>query len=166
MDHQQQKVAAAHGWFLAIAGFTFVNFVLYAADAKMSFPVGAIAAELPQIFAPPAAKMVTYGVSSALIALYYFLIARGAKVYWTWVLVIGFLSYALDSVFVVLNEDWMGMALHAWALFVIGSGIIACHKFKKFGPGGLSTATVTATSTVADTQAPSMKDGPATPPND
>jgi uncharacterized membrane protein YagU involved in acid resistance len=130
----QQKVASAHGWFLAIAGFTFVNFVLYAADAKMCFPVGAMAAALPQIFAPASAKMVTYGVSSALLAVYYFLIARGTKVYWTWVMVIGFLSYAVDAVFVVLTEDWMGAALHAWALFVIGAGIVACHRLKKAGP--------------------------------
>jgi hypothetical protein len=124
------KVGSAAGWFLAIAGFTVVNWALGAADAGMRFPVGVVTPELLALFFP-SAKLAVGGVAAVLCGGFFYLTSLGTKRLMTWVMCVGAFWYALDTLLYLPDVDWMGLALHGWALYSIIVGIVACFKFKR-----------------------------------
>jgi hypothetical protein len=48
-----------------------------------------------------------------------------------WAFVLGALLFALDSLIFVLAQAWLGVALHALALYFIFRGFLACLKLRK-----------------------------------
>ena len=124
------KVASAAGWFLAIAGFTVVNWALGAADVEMRFPIGVVTPEILALLFPTA-KLAVGGVAAVLCGGFFYLMSLGTKRFMTWVMCIGAFWYALDTLIYLVGPDWMGLALHGWAFYTIAVGIVGSFQFKR-----------------------------------
>ena len=131
---QRQKVGSCYSWFLGIAGCTLINAVLGIAHAGIEFPIGVYMAQLPLMLVSKEAAVPAILISSVVFGAIFGLIARGAKFFKIWAMVIGFILYALDSVIPALCQSWMGLALHVWALWAIAGGIMACWRLQKLRP--------------------------------
>ena len=124
------KVGSAAGWFLAIAGFTVVNWGLGAADVDMRFPIGVVTPEILALLFP-GAKLAVGGVAAVLCGGFFYLISLGTRRFMTWVMCVGAFWYALDTLIYLIGPDWMGLALHGWALYTIVAGIVGSFQFKR-----------------------------------
>jgi hypothetical protein len=128
MIQQQLTLAfsAAGSNFYSIAVFSLINSVINYFEGNVYFPIGlgitqivdgfsaALQQELPQ------ARMVIFGVNVALnllivglVALTGFIIKKRVK----WLIAVGGGLYLLDGLLVLLFQDWIGGAFHAYFLY-------------------------------------------------
>ena len=57
---------------------------------------------------------------------------RGA----TWAFVLGLIFFALDTLLMLVTQQWIGLLLHGWAIFSISTGLIANTNLKKLQIAG------------------------------
>jgi hypothetical protein len=115
-------------WFYWIAGLSAVNFVFFVLGSDTGFALGtAIDWFLQGILEELADPSMSWVAHVAVIALFGFLGVRataGAQ----WAFIIGGLVYALDGLIFLMVGDWIGIVVHAIALFAIVSGTIAVRQ--------------------------------------
>lgn len=130
----EQRVRNGGRWFYWIAGLSTVNFVLYLMGTETGFALGTaldwfVGAILEEVAAPSLAWLPHVGV----IALFAFLGVRataGAQ----WAFIVGGLVYTLDGLLFLLVRDWLGIAVHAFALFAIVSATISLRQLRSAAP--------------------------------
>lgn len=123
-----KRVENGGRWFYWIAGLSAVNFVFFFMGSSRGFALGtAIDWLLQGIVETLAGPSVGWIAHVAVIALFVFLGVRataGAQ----WAFIVGGLVYTLDGVLFLLVGDWLGIAVHAFALFAIGSGMVGLRR--------------------------------------
>jgi len=123
-----KRVENGGRWFYWIAGLSAINFALFALGSGTGFALGTaidwfLRGMLEELADPSFAWIAHVGV----IAFFAFLGLRataGAQ----WAFIVGGLVYAVDGLIFLLVADWLGIAVHAFALFAIVSGTIALRK--------------------------------------
>lgn len=123
-----KRVENGGRWFYWIAGLSAINFALFALGSGTGFALGTaidwfLRGILEELADPSMAWIAHVGV----IAFFAFLGVRataGAQ----WAFIVGGLVYAVDGLIFLLVGDWLGIAVHAFALFAIGSATIALRK--------------------------------------
>lgn len=117
-------------WFYWIAGLSAVNFVIFFMGSDTGFALGtAIDWLLQGILEEVADPSAAWIAHVAVIAFFAFLGVRataGAQ----WAFIVGGLVYTLDGLLFLLVGDWLGIAVHAFALFAIVSATISLRKLR------------------------------------
>ena len=121
-------------WFYWIAGLSAVNFVIFILGSESGFALGtAIDWFLQGILEELADPSLGWLAHVAVIAFFVFLGVRataGAQ----WAFIVGGLVYTLDGLIFLLVGDWLGIAVHAFALFAIVSATIAVRQLRSTPP--------------------------------
>ncbi|MDP9251891.1 MAG: hypothetical protein M3O80_02700 [Chloroflexota bacterium] len=125
-----KRVENGGRWFYWIAGLSAVNFVFFVLGSESGFALGtAIDWFLQVILEELADPSLAWIPHVAVIALFVFLGVRataGAQ----WAFIVGGLLYALDGLLFLLVKDWLGIAVHAFALFAIVSATISLRRLR------------------------------------
>jgi len=144
MQLQQKMQLAARArsgtdWFFWIAGLSLINSVAYALGANFAFVIGLGITQVTDYLAREFAAQV--GSSGTLVRVIGFIFAlvvagifavfgllgrKGSRV----AVVIGMVLYALDAVLLVIAQDWLSVAFHAWGLFGIFTGLRAMGQLE------------------------------------
>lgn len=134
-----KRVENGGRWFYWIAGLSAVNFVFFALGSSTGFALGtAIDWFLQGILEELADPSLAWIAHVVVIAFFAFLGLRataGAQ----WAFILGGLVYTLDGLIFLLVGDWLGIAVHAFALFAIVSGTIAVRRLEST-PASASSA--------------------------
>ena len=125
-----KRVESGGRWFYWIAALSAVNFVLFFMGRSLGFALGTtIDWFLQGILEELADPSVGWIAHVVVIAFFAFLGARataGAQ----WAFVLGGLVYAIDGLLLLLIGDWIGIVVHAIALFAIVSAIVSLRRLR------------------------------------
>ena len=125
-----KRVENGGRWFYWIAGLSAVNFVFFVLGSDNGFALGTLIdwflSGVVEELADPSFGWIAH---VAVIVVFAFLGLRataGAQ----WAFIVGGLLYALDGVLFLLVGGWIGIAVHAFALFSIVSAIISLRRLR------------------------------------
>ena len=123
-----KRVENGGRWFYWIAGLSAVNFVFFVLGSDNGFALGTLVDWFLQGIldevADPSFGWIAHVVVIALFAFLGVRATAGAQ----WAFIVGGLLYALDGVLFLLVGGWIGIAVHAFALFSIVSATISLRR--------------------------------------
>lgn len=124
------QVRTGASWFYSVAGLSVINTILSVCNAPIRFIFGL---GVTEIF-----SVVGNGVGGAgkFVALIASVIAGAVLVFFgvfaskgqTWAFAVGIAIYALDAVLVLVAGDWLGGLFHAYVIFRLVQGMMACRQ--------------------------------------
>lgn len=131
----ESSVNKGGNWFYTIAALSAVNSVLFIAGASVSFVAGLGFTIIADAFIDGAIQegaprgLIGVAIVFDLVLLIGFALAGYyAKRRFTSVFVVGLVVYLLDGLIVLALGDYFMAAFHAWALYSIIMGSLACRK--------------------------------------
>ena len=125
-------------WFFWIVGLSIINTIIASFGSDSGFSLGLATTLLSDGLASESIKEGSAG-SARFIALFFDLLVfafyafcgvkamRGAS----WAFVLGLVFFALDTLIMLAVQEWLGVALHVWAIISLWSGLSANNKLKK-----------------------------------
>ena len=138
----EEALVAARGkgasWFFWIVGLSIVNTIIASFGSDSGFPMGLASTLMSDVMAGEAIKEGSSGIAR-FIALFFdgivfafyamcgVMAMRGA----TWAFVLGLVFFTLDTLVMLAVQEWLGVALHVWALVSIWMGMSASNQLKK-----------------------------------
>jgi hypothetical protein len=132
--HQlQDRALSGARWFFWIAGLSLITSLVALSGSNWGF---VLSLGITQVIDGIAKVSGADGVGKA-IALVLDLSIAGVFVLFgvlagkkqLWAFILGMVLFALDALILLLVQDWIGVAFHAYALFSIFGGFQACRKF-------------------------------------
>jgi hypothetical protein len=119
-------------WFYWVAGLSLVNTVMALAGSGIRFIFGL---GVTQLISELGSEL---GPAGKGVALVLDLLAAGVLVLFgffgnkghSWAFIIGMILFALDGVIFLLAQDWLGVGFHAFVLFCLVRGFMACRELK------------------------------------
>ena len=135
-----KRVENGGRWFYWIAGLSTLNFVFFVLGSDNGFALGTLIDYFIQgILEEAADPSLGWIAHVAVIALFAFL-GRRATAGAQWAFIVGGLLYALDGVLFLLVGGWIGIAVHAFALFSIANAVISLRRLHGTPVAALQTA--------------------------
>ena len=134
-EELQGQVNSGANWFFWIAGLSLVNSLIIFFDGDRSFAIGL---GITQIVDAIASVSVADGASTIVktLALVFDVIVIAVFVGFgflgrarhLWAFIVGIALFALDSLIFVIAFDFIGIAIHALALFFLVRGMLAVRQ--------------------------------------
>ncbi len=126
----QRKSGAS--WFYWVAALSLVNSVAAFAGSTWRFIIGLGITQVIDEFGN------NLGTAGKGVALILDLLAAGVLVLFgvfgnkghSWAFIVGMILFALDGVIFLLVQDWLGVGFHAFVLFCLFRGFMACRELK------------------------------------
>jgi len=146
LDANYNELAAqtANGasWFYWIAGLSAINSLVYLSGSDWSFLAGLGLTQLADGFVdaaiengvPAAVKGVAVVFNFALVAMFGFFGYYAGKRF-SAAFLVGIVIYVLDGLLLLLLGAWPSAGFHAFALFFIIRGFLACRKLNTYDGG-------------------------------
>ncbi len=122
-----QRVQNGGRWFYWIAGLSAVNFVLFALGSESGFALGTAIDWFIDGVLQELVPAFTWAAHVGTIGFFAYLGLR-ATAGATWAFVVGGLVYALDAAMFLIAGDWIGIVIHAVALFAIVNALLAVRQ--------------------------------------
>jgi uncharacterized membrane protein len=119
-------------WFYWIAGLSIINTVLYFIGQEWGFIAGLGVTQVIDMFAyawDGSLRLIAIAINFILAGIFVVLgyIARQGR---NWVIIIGAVLYALDTIIFVFLQDWISIAFHGFAIYSFIKAIKANNKLK------------------------------------
>ncbi len=118
-------------WFFWIAGFSIVNALISLTGTNWHFVIGLGTTDLIDEIAgksgAASGKIIALILdifAAGFYVLYGLFARKGAK----WAFIVGMIFYALDAALLLVGQDWLSVAFHAYALFRIFQGFQAAQR--------------------------------------
>lgn len=131
------RVTKGANWFYWIAGLSTVNSLMFAFGANLAFVAGLGFTLIADAFIDAGIQQGAPSTIRAFAILFDLIFIIGfalagyyANKRFTWVFVIGLIVYAADALIVLALGDIMMALFHAWALFNIVRGFLACRQLQ------------------------------------
>ncbi len=132
-------------WFYWIAGLSLLNTVIFLFGGSLTFVVGLAATQFVDGFMSALAADLGTPTLPLLIAFILDLIIAGVFVAagylgrkgYQWVVVAGMGLYLLDALLLVVFQEWLAVAFHAYALWGLWQGLQAIQGLKRLEAGGI-----------------------------
>ena len=134
----QAAVMGGARWFYWIVGLSIINSLLALGGAPIRFVFGLGITEVFDAVHQPAAKMLAFIVSVAVLAFFALCGYCGSKLQ-KWAFVMGGILYLLDAGLCFLFQDYIAVAVHAYALFRIYQGFAKINDARPV-QSGMATA--------------------------
>jgi hypothetical protein len=120
-------------WFDWIAALSVINSLIALSNSHLHFVLGLGITEVIDYAAQSSGS--TQGrvigfVVTLLVAGFFWLMGRLAKQGHRWALVLGIVLYLLDGGLLLLGQDWLSVAFHAYALFMLIRTFAAIKQFE------------------------------------
>ncbi|MBZ5525523.1 MAG: hypothetical protein LAP21_25135 [Acidobacteriia bacterium] len=127
------NIKRSASWFDWIAGLSVVNAIITMANGTLQFVVGlGVTVVINGIAAKGGNTGRAMGFIITLVAAGFFvLMGHFAKQGQKWALIIGIVFYGLDAALVLLFQDWLMLAFHAYALFMLCKAFPAINAFEQ-----------------------------------
>jgi hypothetical protein len=130
-----RQIRSGLGWFYWIAGLSLINSITYLFELESSFVVGLGVTQLIDALALAIAqestaeiglflRVIGYAFDLALIVAFVLFGIFGRKRV-RWVIITGMVLYALDTILVLVFQDWFSALFHVLALWGIWTGLRA-----------------------------------------
>ena len=124
-------------WFFWIAGLSMINSLIAVSGGNWRFIFGlgitGVADELSSQFGATA-KAISF-IFTLLIAGLFVIFGVLAKKFFHWAFVVGIVIYTLDGLLMLLARDYMGLAFHAFVLYLLFRGLSASKKLSELKRG-------------------------------
>ena|ERR1041385_534784 len=128
----QAQLKSGASWFYWIAGLSLINSIAAFSGASFRFIFGL---GITQILDRLARET---GSAGPAIALVLDLVAAGIFVVFgvfankghTWAFIIGMILFLLDTVLVLIFQDWLGVGVHVFVILFLARGFVACRKLR------------------------------------
>ena len=121
-------------WFFWIVGLSVINTLISLTGTDWGFSLGVAATQLADYLAyegkSALGRLFALGFD-VLVFGFYALCGIQAMRGATWAFVLGLIFFALDTLLMLATQQWIGLLLHAWAIFSIFTGMIANTNLKK-----------------------------------
>lgn len=137
----QSQLKNAASWFFAIAGLSLVNSILVMTSAKWHFFFGLGITEIVDAIAQRlgSAGMIAALVVNVFIAGVVVLFGVFARKGQKWAFIVGMVLYGLDALLFLVFRDFIGVAVHAYALWAISRGVKAIDPLQKIERATMAT---------------------------
>lgn len=128
MDAQTEQAFKNSGsWFFWIAGCTLINAIMVLTNGDMRLCLGVclvdvIPAVVKELKLGNETYLVTTLVLAASFVFFYGLLGKFATEGRAWPYLIGLLTFGIDTAVCLAAQDWIGVAIHVFALVNIFSG--------------------------------------------
>lgn len=140
-DALEAQMKSGASWFYWIAALSVINSVIYLSGSEWSFLAGLGLTQLGEAFvdiaiengAPSALKAVAIVFNFMLVAVFA-LFGYYASTGSTTAFVVGIVLYTLDGLLLLLLGVFLSAGFHAFALFFIVRGFLACRTLKAHRP--------------------------------
>ena len=121
-------------WFFWIVGLSIINTLISLTGTDWGFSLGVAATQIADYFAfegqSTMGRIFALGFD-VLVFGFYALCGVQAMRGATWAFVLGLIFFALDTLLMLLMQQWIGLLLHGWAIFSIFTGLIANTNLRK-----------------------------------
>ena len=144
IDHEPDpeesaRVKGGANWFYWIAGLSLINSVIFASGGNLSFVAGLGFTQLAEAIielsiqqgAPAALKAVAI-IFSIIFVVIFALVGYFANKRFASAFMIGIVVYVVDAVVLLALGELLPAGFHAFALFFIIRGFLACRKLNAF----------------------------------
>lgn len=135
----QHALKASAAWFLWVAGLSMVNSVLNLSGVKFQFIFGLGIAQLVDALARHAGyasfilDIIINGFLVGVFVVFFNFARQGRK----WAFRAGMIVYALDGLLMLLFKSYLGVAVHAFALFWMNGGLTAISELTELEQASL-----------------------------
>lgn len=147
-SYEQERLAKAAksgiGWLTAVGALSVINSLLASTSGGWTFFIGL---GVTQVLDVLPALLVKRGLASAAtlqtvatlfnlsLAALFIVLGQLAQRRHRWALIVGMVLYGLDGLIFIWAQDWLGLAFHAYALFMMYLGLQAYRKLQALEPG-------------------------------
>ena len=119
-------------WFYWIAGLSLINSVAATAGVNWRFIFGLGVTQVLDVAGTQfggAAKFVALGLN-LVVAGIFILFGVFANKRHLWAFIVGMVLFAIDTLLMLLFQDWISLAVHGFVLFCLFRGMQACRALK------------------------------------
>jgi hypothetical protein len=129
----QAAVKRGAGWFDWIAAFSIINALISLFGGGIRFVLGLgitdVVVYLASRSGSSRGQLAALGVT-VVVAGFFWLMGRFAKQGQRWALIVGTFLYLLDGGLLIVWRDWLSIAVHAYALFMLAKTFSAIKQFE------------------------------------
>src|SRR5260370_11376960 len=129
----QAGIKRGASWFDWIAALSVINSAISLFSGTWHFVLGLGITEVIDYVAQRSGssrgQMIGFVVTLA-VAGFFWLIGRFAKQGQRWALILGMFLYTLDGGLLLVGQDWLSVAFHAYALFMLTTTFAAINQFE------------------------------------
>ncbi len=129
----QAGIKRGASWFDWIAALSIVNSLIVLFNGNWHFVLGLGITEVVDYLAQRGGstkgQVIGFVVTLA-VAGFFWLMGRFAKQGQRWALIVGMFLYVLDGGLLILGQDWLSVAFHAYALFMLTKTFGAIKQFE------------------------------------
>jgi hypothetical protein len=132
-----QQFNSSSSWFFWIAGLSVINSLIavFGSDRRFIFGLGITGvADALSFESGATAKTVSF-VFTLLIAGLFVIFGVLSRKFFHMAFIVGMVVYALDGLLLLLAEDYLGLAFHAFVLFLLFRGVSASKKLSELKRG-------------------------------
>jgi hypothetical protein len=139
------KILNGANWFFWIAGLSILNSVIYLFGSSFTFIIGLGATQITDgLMMAISRRLITGGGVVRYIGLVIDLVIAGVFIALgvlgrkrlRWALITGLVLYIIDGIILLLFQDFLGAAFHAWVVISILASIGAYKKLKALEANG------------------------------
>lgn len=148
-EHERLAKAAKSGigWLTAVGALSLLNSLLASTSGGWTFFIGL---GVTQVLDVVPGLLVKRGLASAAtlqtvatlfnfsLSAMFIVLGQLAQRRHRWALILGMVLYGLDGLIFIWAQDWLGLAFHGYALFMMYLGLQAYRKLEALEPGGTS----------------------------
>lgn len=132
-----QQLNSSSSWFFWIAALSMINSLIavFGGDMRFVFGLGITgAADALSFESGATAKTVSF-IFTLLMAGLFVIFGVLARKFFHWAFIVGMAIYALDGLLLLRVSDYLGVAFHAFILFLLSRGISASKKLSELKHG-------------------------------
>jgi hypothetical protein len=126
------RLRASGSWFYWVAALSLINSVVAFTGSEWKFIIGLGVTQMFDAIGSGAG-----GVGKGIVLLLD-LVAAGVFVMFgvfanrghLWAFIVGMVLFALDGLIFLLVQNWLGVGFHAFVLFCLFRGVVACRELK------------------------------------
>jgi|ERR1700674_2730373 len=126
----QAKIKRSASWFDWIAIFSVVNAVISLANGNWHFVLGLGITEVITALSGAGQGRVIGLVITVIVAAFFWGMGYLTKKGQMWALILGMVLYVLDAGILALGHDWLSVAFHAYALFMLSRAFSAINELE------------------------------------
>jgi hypothetical protein len=120
-------------WFFWIAGLSVINSLIAVFGGGVRLIVGLGVTSVADALSSESGAMVKTisFVFTLLMAGFIVILGVLARKFFHWAFIVGMVVYALDGLLLLIAPDYLGVAFHAFVLFLLSKGISASKKLSE-----------------------------------
>lgn len=122
--YHQAQIADAANWFYIIAGLSVLNLILIVVNSPIVMAIGLSSAEFAMYMFHGIIGIVLGLVISGFFGVMGLFATQGAK----WAFILGMLLYLGDGILTLMGKQYIGVAIHGYALYCLFNGLKLCFE--------------------------------------